>query len=258
VPSDARHAFAKRLRDLQLARARLAPLTLAELLVRLPGETARACGFERALLLLVRDGELVAGGVADEPNAEVATDFLRVARAMRPRLDDMPLEAEVVERRGPLLVADVSTERRVFRPLTGLANTTAFVIAPMVHPDRTIALLYGDVRGERPLDDLDRDLLWTFASATAPLLHLATLAAIARVPTVPEPSEAPPGAALTPREVEVLRLLAEGASNAAIAARLVVSETTVKTHVRQILRKLNAANRTEAAMRYARLAGRPG
>lgn len=52
---------------------------------------------------------------------------------------------------------------------------------------------------------------------------------------------------LTPRETEVLELLAQGASNKLIARTLVVSERTVKFHVSSILSKLNASNRTEAA-----------
>ncbi len=60
---------------------------------------------------------------------------------------------------------------------------------------------------------------------------------------------------LTPREREVLVLLASGASNQAIAGALVVSEATVKSHVRGVLRKLNATNRTEAVARYHALVG---
>jgi DNA-binding NarL/FixJ family response regulator len=52
---------------------------------------------------------------------------------------------------------------------------------------------------------------------------------------------------LTPRESEILALLAGGSGTRQIAKRLVISEKTVKTHVQNILRKLDAASRLEAA-----------
>lgn len=51
---------------------------------------------------------------------------------------------------------------------------------------------------------------------------------------------------LTPREIEVLRLLADGASNKIIAHKLGISDHTVKFHVTSILSKMNAGTRTEA------------
>jgi DNA-binding CsgD family transcriptional regulator len=65
------------------------------------------------------------------------------------------------------------------------------------------------------------------------------------------------GPALSPRELDVLRLMAAGDTNTRIATRLVLSEGTVKTHVRNILRKLGAANRAEAVTRWLSGAGRP-
>jgi len=55
-------------------------------------------------------------------------------------------------------------------------------------------------------------------------------------------------AALTPREVEVLRLMARGRSNAEIARELFLGNATVKTHVTHILTKLGLASRTQAAI----------
>lgn len=62
--------------------------------------------------------------------------------------------------------------------------------------------------------------------------------------------------ALTPRESEVLRLVAEGMSNAEIGRRLHMSETTIKTYVSRILAKLDCSNRVQAAL-LARDAGPP-
>jgi DNA-binding CsgD family transcriptional regulator len=61
-------------------------------------------------------------------------------------------------------------------------------------------------------------------------------------------------ALLTRREREVVALMAAGGTNAEIANRLVISEGTVKSHVKHILRKLRASNRAEAVSRYMRLA----
>jgi DNA-binding NarL/FixJ family response regulator len=68
------------------------------------------------------------------------------------------------------------------------------------------------------------------------------------------PAIAPRSGDLTEREIEVLRLIARGATNKEIAARLVISEGTVKNHISNILSRLGLRDRTQAAI-YAREQG---
>ncbi len=63
-----------------------------------------------------------------------------------------------------------------------------------------------------------------------------------------QPSEKPTPDPLTAREVEVLQLLAKGLSNDEIAAKLVISEVTVRTHISHLLAKLHMANRVQATL----------
>jgi DNA-binding NarL/FixJ family response regulator len=78
------------------------------------------------------------------------------------------------------------------------------------------------------------------------------------LPSPPPPPRVPPppprsgtqsvgGIELTPREVEILQLVAEGMSNAELAGRLWVGEQTIKFHLSNVYRKLHVANRTEAS-----------
>lgn len=85
------------------------------------------------------------------------------------------------------------------------------------------------------------------------LIVIAPEMAALLVPESPEQSPPPLLENLTPRESEVLQLLAEGLANKAIALRLSISPNTVKFHVNAILSKLDAQSRTEAVVRATQL-----
>ncbi|MFB9322564.1 response regulator [Cryptosporangium minutisporangium] len=84
-----------------------------------------------------------------------------------------------------------------------------------------------------------------------PAVTARLLAALDRGATLSAAAPLPEGVPLTPREVDVLRLVARGSTNREIADTLVVSEGTVKNHVSNILSRLGLRDRTQAAL-YAR------
>ncbi len=91
------------------------------------------------------------------------------------------------------------------------------------------------------------------AVASKVVAELARLQAPVAVPSPATPAAPPPALVedLTPREREVLRLLATGASNREIGAQLFISEGTVKNHISNILGRLGLRDRTQAAI-YAK------
>jgi DNA-binding NarL/FixJ family response regulator len=103
------------------------------------------------------------------------------------------------------------------------------------------------------LKDAPREQLVTavriVARGEALLAPAITQRLIERFVVRPRPQEAAPALAdLSPRELEVLRLVARGLSNAEIARELVVGEATVKTHVARVLRKLELRDRVQAVV----------
>jgi LuxR family transcriptional regulator, regulator of acetate metabolism len=154
------------------------------------------------------------------------------------------------------------------------------VVAALTAHGETIGLLHASLpEGERNLDGLDLEVAARFAEGLSGVferavlrhtleLHRAELqwagqwigGRLSRLADLS--AHAPPQAAtaaerrlvqsLTARELEVLRLMARGTTNRAIAEALVVREGTIKYHVKNILRKLGATSRSEAVARFVR------
>jgi LuxR family transcriptional regulator, regulator of acetate metabolism len=247
---------------------------MRELGERAVRELCETVGFDRAILWAVENDELIAETAWFRGDADWANEFMRLAHTgSRPRLDHMLLESEVVRRRRPLIVLDPENDPRAYKPLIRATMTQSYIAAPVMPGGHVIAMLHVDryVTGENVTEE-DAEILWTFAEGFGyayermRLLsrlrrHAAELAQVGGMPVMAPPVVGSlPGverpvidvadSPLTAREREVIELVSAGATNQEIANALVISESTVKSHVKHILRKLGAANRAEAVSRH--------
>jgi two-component system, NarL family, response regulator YdfI len=107
--------------------------------------------------------------------------------------------------------------------------------------------LRSGVRAILPRDATSEEIRAAIQAAAMGLVVLYSAAFDALLSPIPERSELdPPDQILTPREIEVLRMIAAGLGNKEIASKLTISDHTVKFHISSIFAKLGASSRTEA------------
>ena len=273
-----------------------------EMLAVAPASLCNGSTLRRAILSLVSGGRMIAHAAHFEDDADGARAALQALRAHPPVLEHPLIETELLRRRRATIVVDAQVHPRVDRHLAQTMGWRSYAAGPLVVGSHVIGVIHADRGADQPLDVLERDVLWEFASGLAQAYESATLRRTLRrerdqmrqflewldarsgeltdapvtltggdrVPLPPpEPLDQPIPAEgrddrvvfeglLTRRELDVLRLLAEGRTNKAIADALVISNGTVKFHVNSILRKLRASNRAEAVSRYLRLLGMRG
>lgn len=132
-------------------------------------------------------------------------------------------------------------------------NTSAriLVLTSFAEDDRVFPAIMSGALGYLLKDASPQELLKAIRDVARGEASLHPAIARRVIKELHRPHEsAPTVEPLTDRETQVLSLVAQGLSNQEIAARLVISERTVRTHVSNILGKLHLANRTQAA-RYA-------
>ena len=177
-------------------------------------------------------GEATTGREAVAMARELGPDVVLMDIRM-PELDGIEATRRVVQRDG-----DTSTR---------VLMLTTFDLDEYVY-DALRAGASGFLLKDAPANQLAAGVRMV-AAGDALLAPAITRRLIEEFTATPPAASAPPGLdELTPRELEVFRLVAQGKSNAEIAAELIIGETTVKTHVTRIMMKLGVRDRVQAVV----------
>jgi LuxR family transcriptional regulator, regulator of acetate metabolism len=262
--------------------------TVEELVALAPAEAGRL-GFDRCLVSRISRSRWIGRSAYAHGDEELAEAMVEVGRAHPKLIDDRLIESDLVRRRTSLLVRDAQRNERVHPELKRLVKTESYVAAPIITRSIVVGFIHADTKPDGDqVNEVDRELLAMFSMgfsmalenlfyreqldrirASADTVNSAAAQIFGDAEATELTGRSSNGSTprsrhlllqstggaldqLTRREIEVLIHMADGETNQRIAARLFVSEATVKAHVKNILRKLGAGNRAEAVSRYFR------
>jgi DNA-binding NarL/FixJ family response regulator len=207
---------------------------------------------ERVRVMLVDDDELMRRGLAAvlssderiEVVAEAGNGRQAVQRARHARPDVVLMDVRMPELDGITATGEL---------IAGAPDARVVILTTFEEEDYILGALRAGASGFLLKRSSPEDLIaaiHTVAGGDALLSPSVTRRVIDRMATQPLVGEGtdPRLEELTPREREVLELIAQGLSNPEIAAALTVEETTVKTHVKRVLMKTGARDRVHAVI----------
>ena len=179
-----------------------------------------------------------------EPNMEVvgeASDGVEaVDQASELQPDVILLDMVMPRKSGPEVIAEIKEQNPSARIL---------VLTSFAQDDQVFPAIKAGALGYLLKDSSPADLIQAIHNVHQGESSLHPSIARMLIAELRQPSSMPPSAdPLTDREVEVLKLVAQGLSNEDIAQSLVISDRTVGKHVSNLLEKLHLANRTQAAL----------
>lgn len=205
-------------------------------------------------ILIVDDHSVVRQGLRMflklEPDFEIVGDAANGAEALQ-KVAELNPDVILMDLLMPVMGGIQATEiiKRDYSEIEVIALTSVLEDSTVVNAIRAGAIGY-------LLKDTEADeLIRAIKAAALGQVQLSPKAAERLMREIRSP-ESPEK--LTERETEVLRLLAKGKANREIAAALYIGETTVKTHVSNILMKLDVPSRTQAALYAVRIGLVPG
>jgi DNA-binding CsgD family transcriptional regulator len=280
------------LSEIRNALGHLRGLPPREMIDAAPVVLSRELAFARTMISTVRGSVWlpqhlhIEDGAADPKSGP----FLSYVDGAHIQLADAPLETELVRKRCGAFVPSPADDKRTFKEIVEVSGCFGYVAAPIIVQGRAIGMLHADRPEPNGLVTMDHlEQLEAFAECLAVAFESAVLqekAAQQRVEVdnlcanVDEllsgsarsalwsPSGATPGQrrdayyrrdqpavpCLTSREREIMSHVATGATNGQIARCLVISEGTVKSHLKHIAKKLKTSSRAAAVAVYAGVA----
>ncbi len=278
------------LSEIRTALAQLRGLAPREMIRAAPAVLSRELAFTRTMISTVRGSLWLPQHLhTEDEQLDPRSRRLREYVAGRNiQLADAPLETELVRKRCGAMVEAPMYDKRTFKEIIEVSGCFGYIAAPITLQGRAIGILHADrpePHGVVTMDHLDqleafaeclsvafesavldekatqqrvevdnlcanvdellsrsgRSALWSFSAATQ-----------GQRPDVRHHRrELPAAVSLTAREHEIMSHVATGATNGQIARCLVISEGTVKSHLKHIAKKLNTSSRAAAVAVYA-------
>jgi DNA-binding CsgD family transcriptional regulator len=288
------HELSRRVRcltEIRNALGHLRGLSPREMIYAAPVVLSREFGFARTMISTVRGSvwlpqHLHIEDEGADPHSRPFHEFVAHAHI---QLADAPLETELIRKRCGALVSSPKDDKRTYKEIVDVSGSYGYIAAPITVQGRAVGMLHADrpqPDGIVTMDHLHQ--LEAFAECLAVAFESAVLdekAAQQRVAVsnlcahvddllrrsarsaswslsaaAPRPRHDvysrgdQPVPSLTAREREIMSYVATGATNSQIARCLVISEGTVKSHLKHIARKLNTSSRAAAVAVYAGIA----
>lgn len=208
---------------------------------------AEAANEDKITVVIVDDHTIVRQGLRTylelQPDVVVVGEAANGSEAMAVVKDNLP-DIVLMD-----LVMPVMDGVDATRAITALSpSTRVIVLTSFSEDEKVFASIKAGAQGYLMKDVLPSDLVAAIRTVNRGEAQLDPEIARKVMQEFANPQPVAPKHDLTDRELEVLRLIAQGKSNKDISEDLVLSEKTVKTHVSNILQKLHLSDRTQAAV----------
>ena len=281
------------LSEIRAALAELRGLPPRDMIHAAPGVLSRELAFTRTMISNVRGSLWVPQHLhtEDEQTDPRSRHLREYVNGLHIQLVDAPLETELVRKRCGALVQAPMDDKRTFKEIIEVSGCFGYIAAPITVQGRAIGILHADrpePHGVVTMDHLDQ--LEAFAECLSVAFESAVLEEKATQQRIEvdnlcanvdellsrsgrsawwtmsgsSPAQRPDAyhdrrerrsaVSLTEREHEIMSHVATGATNGQIARCLVISEGTVKSHLKHIAKKLNTSSRAAAVAVYAGVA----